>query len=396
MTYKRTITEEITIKELFNRLNVEDKENALEQIKFPLKVKSPYGYNQIVTAFRTEKQKTVTSYFKNNKTLKTSEHHLLKVNGEWKKVKDIEETDIIETEYGTTSIKRKHIGKEEILYDISVKDTHCYYSNGILSHNSWLLARIGAEAMRQGKNVMHFTLELNENYVGLRYDSCFTGIDFQDVRNNVEKVREIINSIPGKLFIKYFPIKTVSANSLKMHMERVQMLTGVKIDMLIVDYADLLVPMVSNKNANSYSEMGSVYEELRTVAGETGVVCWSCSQSNRQGNEEKIIQAHNVADSYRKIMTGDFVLSLSRRMEDKQQATGRIHVLKNRFGADGMTFPIKFNASNGQVDIFDPTTEEGMDLINKINNAENNSEKNMKKDLRNKWNRFSKEEEENE
>ena len=61
------------------------------------------------------------------------------------------------------------------------------------SGKSWVLAKIGAEAMRQGKNVLHYTLELNENYVGLRYDACFTGIDFQNIRNNIDTVKKKIS-----------------------------------------------------------------------------------------------------------------------------------------------------------------------------------------------------------
>ncbi len=60
------------------------------------------------------------------------------------------------------------------------------------SGKSWVLAKMGAEAMKQGKNVLHYTLELNENYVGLRYDACFTGIDFQNIRNNIDIVKKKI------------------------------------------------------------------------------------------------------------------------------------------------------------------------------------------------------------
>ena len=172
---------------------------------------------------------------------------------------------------------------------------------------------MGAEAMRQGKNVLHYTLELNENYVGLRYDACFTGIDFQNIRNNIDIVKKKIAEIPGKLIIKYFPIKTVSAHSLKLHAERIQTL-GTKIDLIIVDYADILRPSQSDRNSNSYSEAGGIYEELRGVAGELQVPIWSASQSNRAAMDEDIIQANNISDSYRKIMTADFVISLSRKM----------------------------------------------------------------------------------
>lgn len=252
---------------------------------------------------------------------------------------------------------------------------------------SWLLCRLGAEAMKSGKNVLHVTLELNENYVGLRYDSCFTGIDFQDIRNHVDAVKKKIEEIPGKLFIKYFPIKTIASHTIKMHTERIQMLTGNKIDLIVVDYADLLRPITAEKNSNSYSEAGSVYEELRSVAGELQVPIWSASQAHRGAHEEDVIQAHNVADSYRKIMTGDFVLSLSRKMEDKAGSTARIHVIKNRFGADGMTFPTYFNSSNGDVRVYDPSSHEGIEISQKMKEGEDT----VKNIMRDNWEKIKKE-----
>ena len=231
------------------------------------------------------------------------------------------------------------------------------------SGKSWVLCRLGAEAMRQGKNVIHFTLELNENYVGLRYDACFTGIDFQNIRNNIDIVKKKIAEIPGKLMIKYFPIKTVSAQSLKAHCERLAML-GTKVDMIIVDYADILRPINSDRNSNSYQEAGGIYEELRAVAGELQVPIWSASQSNRAAMDEDIIQANNISDSYRKIMTADFVMSLSRKVNDKQSNTARFHIIKNRFGPDGLTFPSKMNAGCGQIEIFSESSREGLALQN--------------------------------
>lgn len=254
------------------------------------------------------------------------------------------------------------------------------------SGKSWLLTRLGAEAMRAGKNVVHITLELNENYVGLRYDSCFTGISFQDIRKSIDVVKEKIDAIPGKLFIKYFPIKTIASHTIKMHVERIQMLTGIKIDLIVVDYADLLRPAVAERNSNSYSEAGSVYEELRAVAGELQVPIWSASQAHRGAHEEEVIQAHNVADSYRKIMTGDFVISLSRRMEDKQGSTARIHVIKNRFGADGMTWPAYFDAGNGNIKVLDPGTAEGRECLEKMKDGEDK----LQDLVRDNWNQIKK------
>jgi len=257
------------------------------------------------------------------------------------------------------------------------------------SGKSWVLAKMGAEAMKQGKNVLHYTLELNENYVGLRYDACFTGIDFQNIRNNIDIVKKKIAEVPGKLIIKYFPIKTVSAHSLKLHAERIQTL-GTKIDLIIVDYADILRPSQSDRNSNSYSEAGGIYEELRGVAGELQVPIWSASQSNRAAMDEDIIQANNISDSYRKIMTADFVLSLSRKMSDKQANTARFHVIKNRFGPDGVTFPARMNAGCGDIRIFAENSREGMGILNEMSQEENV----VKKMISNKWNAHSTEDSE--
>ena len=380
---KRIITEKTTIAKLFNRIGVKDEELARVDLPYPIYVNTPYGYKKIASAFRTEKQSTVTTYFRNNSTLKTSPHHQIRVGDEWKKIQDVTDNDVVQTETGTTSILRKHIGREEILYDISVEDVHCYYSNGIVSHNSWILTKIGCEAMKRMKNVAHFTLELNENYVGLRYDCCFTHFDFQDIRNHVDEVKEKVKHIPGRLKVKYFPLKSVSAQSLKYHIERIQMIDGIKIDLAVVDYADILRPMEKDKNANSYSEMGGIYEELRTVAGELQIPIWTASQTNREGSNQDIVEAHNISDSYRKIMTADFILSMSRKVNDKTNNTARFHVIKNRFGPDGITLYSKMNASNGDIRIFDEKARESAEIKATMQDEENDT----KALLRSRWNK---------
>ena len=247
---------------------------------------------------------------------------------------------------------------------------------------SWLLCSLGAKAMKSGKNIAHFTLELNENYVGLRYDCCFTGIQFQDIKHEQKLVEEKLKGIKGKLFVKYFPLKTVCAQSLKFHIERIQTLEGIKIDEMIVDYADILRPLESDKNANSYSEMGGIYEELRQVAGELQIPCWTASQTNRSGLSEDIVQAHNISDSYRKIMTADFVLSLARNLQDKANNTARFHVIKNRFGPDGITLYSKMDSGNGDIQIYDAKSRESQ-AIQAGMEGEDNDTKNI---LKSKWN----------
>lgn len=249
------------------------------------------------------------------------------------------------------------------------------------SGKSWFLARIGAEAMKQGKNVMHFTMELNEKYVGRRYDACFSGIAFQDVRKFPDQIKDALKDVTGKLFIKYFPMNTASALTLKNHLERVQLVTGLKIDLVVVDYADLLRPFTINKNSNSYEQGGDTYGELRSMAGELQVPVWSASQANRGAHEEEIVGALNVADSYKKIMIGDFIMSLSRKTEDKLAGTGRVGILKSRFGSDGPVYPCAFDCSCGKINIFDAKSVEGMEILNKAKSAQES----MKDIIRKRW-----------
>ena len=160
------------------------------------------------------------------------------------------------------------------------------------------------------------------------------------------------------------------------------MITGKKIDLLIVDYADLLRPLTTNKNSNSYSEGGAVYEELRGVAGILQIPVWTASQANRGAAQNDIIEGDDISESYKKLMTGDFVASMARTTENKNTNTARIHIIKNRFGADGMSYICDMDASNGKLIMHETTSVEAIELLKKIKGQEE-----VTKDvIRKKWN----------
>lgn len=254
------------------------------------------------------------------------------------------------------------------------------------SGKSWFLTSIGVAALRQGKNVMHFTMELNEKYVGRRYDACFSGIAFQDVRKYQSQIRDSHKGVDGKLYIKYFPMNTASALTLKSHVERTQLMTRKKIDLIIVDYADLLRPFLIQKQSNSYEQGGDTYGELRSMGGEIQVPIWSASQANRGAHEEDIVGALNVADSYKKIMIGDFIMSLARKTSDKIASTGRVSILKSRFGSDGPVYPTSFDTSCGKINIYDAKSIEGAEILKKSKDQADN----VKNIISKAWNKTHK------
>lgn len=355
ITY-RTCQETIKMKDIFNNLKIQNKENAVYHPPFNLKTNTPDGYKNIKTLYRTEKQISVTCYFKNNTTLKCSNHHrLMTING-WKEVKDITNDDMISTKTGITYLKHIKINKEEILYDISVEHVQCYYSNNILSHNSWFLVNIGADAIKRGLNVVHYTLELNEGYVGKRYDALLTGINSQSLKYNQADVKEAVGNITGDLTIKYYPTKSITLSTIRSHLEKLISLDK-KPDVVIVDYADLIRSTQTRKEVRH--ELESIYEELRGMAGEYELPIYTASQAGRSSAEDDIIEGNRISESYAKLMIADFVISLSRKLNDKLTGTGRWYIIKNRFGVDGLTLMSKLNLSTGHIEIYDAETIDG-------------------------------------
>jgi replicative DNA helicase len=232
---------------------------------------------------------------------------------------------------------------------------------------SWLLCKIGLEALRSGKNVVHYTYELNENYLGLRYDTLLTGIEPKKIRDNKDVVVQAMEQISGELAIKYYPTRTVSVNTIHADLER-RIAVGFVPDIVIIDYADLMRP--SEKGDNRYQEQGIVYEDIRGLAGEFDIPIWTASQTQRSGLNEDVIEGDKIAESYAKVMTADVVISFSRKIEDKVANTARAHFIKNRFGPDGVTLPCEVNFVDGVVEIYDENSPKGVSLKRQMQQGE--------------------------
>lgn len=232
---------------------------------------------------------------------------------------------------------------------------------------SWALATIGANAARNGKRVVYYTLELNENYVGLRFDTIFTGIEPNHVPENADTVRLTVDSIPGEIIIKYYPASTITVHTIRAHLDNLTA-SKMKPDLVIIDYADLM--RSADRVEARHQELGEIYKEIRGMSGELGVPVWTASQTQRSSIQDDIIEADKIASSYEKIMNADLVISLSRKLEDKANHTGRAHVMKNRFGSDGVTLPVYMNTSIGKIEIYDENSSKGLLLKKQMDAGE--------------------------
>lgn len=220
---------------------------------------------------------------------------------------------------------------------------------------SMALVNIAAYAAKKGLNVIYYTLELSETYVGARFDSHYTGIPSQDLKFHQQEVVEALKGVKGNLIIKYYPTKSATVNTISAHVDKCIM-QGVKPDLILLDYADLLRDTGIKGAVRNDIMLGNIYEDLRGMAGTYQVPIWTASQANRSALEQDIIEADKIAESYSKVMVADFVVSLSRKTADKISGTGRWHVIKNRFGPDGLTFPSKMNMATAHIDIYSENT----------------------------------------
>jgi len=222
---------------------------------------------------------------------------------------------------------------------------------------SWTLVALGGYAVRLGYNVVHYTLELGEQYVGRRYDAFFSEIPVDQILNNREKVESIVTNLPGELIIKEFSPGMATISTLQSHLKKVNDL-GIKPDLIIIDYVDLL--STRKRTSDRKGELDDIYISTKGLARELNIPIWSVSQVNRAGAKDDVIEGDKAAGSYDKIMITDFCMSLSRKAKDKVNGTGRFHIMKNRYGIDGLTFGVKADTSTGHFEVgdYDPDDED--------------------------------------
>jgi len=213
---------------------------------------------------------------------------------------------------------------------------------------SFVLVHLGTQALKQGRTVIHYTLELQDTVIASRYDSCITRYPLTDIINFKEEIYEEIKDIKGKLIIKEYPTKAASPNTLRAHLSRL-VKRGIRPGMIIVDYGDLLRPIVTRKEKRN--ELESIYEDLRAIATEFQCPVWTASQTNRSGLNAEVITMEQISEAFNKCFVADFIFSVSRTIEDKQNNRGKIFIAKNRNGPDGIVYNIVMDLSCAKIEM---------------------------------------------
>lgn len=253
-------------------------------------------------------------------------------------------------------------------------------ANTGVGKSHWLVS-VGSHAMRVGKNVLHYTFELTEHAVGLRYDSNLCEIPSNEIQDRKDEVLKKYSDMDlGRLIIKEYPTGSASVISLRNHIEKL-MLKGFTPSVIIIDYADIM------KATRSYDslrhELKLIYEELRNLAMDLNIPIWTASQANRDSANADIVGLENMSEAYGKAMVADVVISISRKATEKATGEGRLFIAKNRAGKDGLVFPIHIDTSKSTFKIAEGATLTLGESIANQNSA-------SREILRQKWKEVSK------
>ena len=221
------------------------------------------------------------------------------------------------------------------------------FAGGSGAGKSLFLANLGVNWALAGLNVVYLTLELSEELVSMRIDAMLTGIPTKEIFKDLDDVEmkvKIIGKKAGALQVKYMP-SGKTANDLRAYMKEYEIKTGRKVDVLLVDYLDLLMP-VSRKisPADLFIKDKYVSEELRNLAVEKQCVCVTAAQLNRGAVEEVEFDHSHISGGLSKIQTADNVFGIFTSRAMRERGRYQIQLMKTRSSSGvGQKVDLDFN-----------------------------------------------------
>jgi hypothetical protein len=362
----KTIEKELTLAELFEMFGCEFKaDTTIDISEFDIQTIGGddqwHKINALYVTPEYQKYKITTT---SKEILECADKHLLFTEKEWCYAENIKPGDKIKTKNNKWTIVENVIKTEEreLMGDIEVKDVHSYYTNNLLSHNTHCLIHMGASGIKQGKNVFHYSFELNERYNGIRYDSHLTQIPSLDCFDSQKEIQKFLTDnkeILGRLIIKEFPARTIGLSTIRAHLDRECARLKIRPNLIIIDYAGLI--RSSERYDLPRMEMQLVIQELRTFAKEYGVPIWTALQSNKEGAKSEIIDTTNMAESYGQAAEADFVFGLQRDNNMRESGYGNGFIAKNRMGVDGIKLKVHLDTARSTLRILSKEEQESLE-----------------------------------
>ena len=221
------------------------------------------------------------------------------------------------------------------------------FAGGSGAGKSLFLANLGVNWALAGMNVLYLTLELSEELVSMRVDSMVTGVPTREIFKNIDDVEmkvKMIGKKSGTYQIKYMP-SGKTANDIRAYMKEYEIKMDRKIDVLLVDYLDLLMPVSAKISAeNLFIKDKYVSEDLRNLAMEKKCVFVTAAQLNRGAVEEVEFDHSHISGGLSKIQTADNVFGIFTSRAMREHGRYQIQLMKTRSSSGvGMKIDLEFN-----------------------------------------------------
>jgi len=221
------------------------------------------------------------------------------------------------------------------------------FAGGSGAGKSLFLANLGVNWALQGLNVVYLTLELSEELVSMRVDSMVTGINTREVFKQIDDVEmrvRMLGKKAGAYQVKYMP-SGKTANDVRAYLKEWEIKTALKVDVLLVDYLDLLMPAGFKISAeNLFIKDKHVSEELRNLAMEKQCVLVTAAQLNRGAVEEVEFDHSHISGGLSKIQTADNVFGIFTSRAMKERGRYQIQLMKTRSSSGvGQKIDLEFN-----------------------------------------------------
>jgi hypothetical protein len=209
------------------------------------------------------------------------------------------------------------------------------------------LANLGVNFALAGLNVVYLTLELSEALVSMRIDSMVTGVSTREIFKDLDDVEmkvKMIGKKSGMLQVKYMP-SGKTANDVRAYLKEYEIKCGKKVDVLLVDYLDLLMPIGKKISAeNLFVKDKYVSEELRNLAMEKQCVFVTAAQLNRGAVEEVEFDHSHISGGVSKVQTADNVFGIFTSRAMRERGRYQLQLMKTRSSSGvGMKIDLEFN-----------------------------------------------------
>ena len=224
------------------------------------------------------------------------------------------------------------------------------FAGGSGSGKSLFLANLGVNWALAGLNIVYLTFELSENLVSMRIDSMTTDIPTRDKFKNIEDVEmkvKMIGKKSGAIQVKYMPTGK-TANDIRSFLKEYEIKTGKKVDVLLVDYLDLMMPIAKRISAeNLFVKDKYVSEELRDLAMELNTLFVTASQLNRSSVEEIEFDHSHISGGISKINTADNLIGIFTSRAMRERGRYQIQLMKTRSSSGvGQKIDLEFDVDS--------------------------------------------------